>query len=107
MGKMKNHQDVIDRVIKEIPPALSVFYSREVLVTEIFYLFWLTMQTGSTREEDVLKCVYIMLTYGIKLAPRGSPNFFNPEFDQLLVFGQNRPNVSFSNTTRNMMEENY
>lgn len=104
---MRNSKDIIDKMNKEMPVSLRVFANRKFLVEELFFLFWLTMQTGSTREEDILRCVYTMLTYGVKLAPRGAPHLFSPEFDQLLTFGQRRPDIALSSTTRNMMEENY
>jgi hypothetical protein len=61
------------------------------------------MQTSSTREEDVLKCVYKMLTYGVKLGNRFSPYVFVPEFDQLLTFGLSKPEVALCNTSRSLM----
>lgn len=63
------------------------------------------MQTGSAKEEDVLRCVYKMLTYGIKFNQRGgqAQAIFNPEFDQLLAFGERKPEVALSSTTRNLM----
>lgn len=48
-----------------------------------------------------------MLTYGFKLAPRNSPHLFTPEFDQFLTFGNRKPEIILSSTTRNLMEENY
>lgn len=71
------------------------------------YLWWLTMQTSSTKEEDVLRCVYKMLTYGVKLGPRGGQFIFSPEIDQLLTFGHRKPEVALSSATRTLMEENY
>lgn len=65
------------------------------------------MQTSSTKEEDVLRCVYKMLTYGIKLGSRGGQHIFNPEIDLLLTYGSKKPEVALSSTTRNLMEENY
>jgi hypothetical protein len=61
------------------------------MIKEYLYLLWLTLQTSSTREEDVLRCVYKMLTYGFKLAHRGAQFLFTPEIDQLLTFGANKP----------------
>ena len=107
MAKHRHNKALLEKVVKDIPPYLKVFISQDVLVCELLFLFWVTMQTGSTREEDVLRCVYKMITYGIKLASRGSPHIFTPEFDQLLTFGVTKPEISLSMTTRTLMEENY
>jgi hypothetical protein len=107
LGKLKNNRALVDKILKDIPSYIRVFVSSGILVREMLPLFWLSMQTSSTREEDVLRCVYKMLTYGIKLAPRGSPHIFSPDFEQLLTFGGKRPEVLLSSITRNLMEENY
>lgn len=65
------------------------------------------MQTGSTKEEDILRCVYKMLTYGFKLGPRGSPHIFTPKIEQFLTYAGHRPEVALSSATRTLMDENY
>jgi hypothetical protein len=84
-----------------------MFISTKSLVIEYLYAFWLTMQTSSIREEDVLKCVYKLLSYGVKLAGRNSQHLFSPELDVLLAFGGNKAEISMSNASKQLMEENY
>lgn len=100
------NRGVVERVMKGLPTSLLPFISSRKLLEEYLHLFWLTMQTSSTREQDVLKCVYKMLTYGIKLANRNSAHLFVPEFEQLLTYAS-KPEITLSNTSRNLMEENY
>jgi hypothetical protein len=61
------------------------------------------MQTSSVREEDILKCVYKLLSYGIKLGPRNAPNLFSPEIDVLMTFGGNKAEITMSNSSRMLM----
>lgn len=87
----KSNKAILERVIKCIPANLITFISNKSLTLEYLHIFWLTMQTSSIREEDILRAVYKLITYGIKLSGRNSANQFNPEFDVLLTFGLNRP----------------
>jgi hypothetical protein len=69
---------LLEKIHKGIPTNLFIFISTKSLVLEYLYAFWLTMQTSSIREEDVLKCVYKLLSYGFKLAGRNSQHIFAP-----------------------------
>ena len=98
---------MLEKIAKGIPISIVTFLPHQSLVVDYLYVLWLSMQTSSVREEDVLKCCYKMLTYGFKLGPRNSPTIFLPEIDFLLTFGIVKPEANLSNNSRNLIEENY
>jgi hypothetical protein len=98
---------LLEKITKGIPTSLAAFISTRSLVLEYLFAFWVSMQTSSVREEDVLKCVYKLLSYGIKLSSRNSQYLFSPEFDVLLAFGGKKADITLSNSSRTLMEENY
>lgn len=103
----KSNLALLEKIIKGIPTNLVSFISSRAFLQDYLYAFWLTMQTSSVREEDILKCVYKLLSYGLKLAPRNAQTIFSPELDLLLSFGGNKPEIGLSNSSRILMEENF
>lgn len=74
------------------------------IIREYLYVLYYSVQTASPKDNDILECVSKMITYGIELAPRNAPYLFKPEFDALLVFGDKKLEIIYSNVSRTYIE---
>jgi hypothetical protein len=97
----------MDKLVSKWPGFLKSTVSMGSVIKEYLYLLYYTVQTSSQKDADILECVSKMITYGIELAPRNAPFLFKPEFDSLLIFGQKKLEILYSNVSRTFIEESY